>query len=82
MARPHLKFPLGMQPVEYLIGLLIRGDTFTLSVSVTPNTRKELIMGSEQSKPKILEVMLKNFKKEFSGDYGVKNDTREGKDLL
>ena len=34
-------------------------------------------MGSKQSKPTILEVMLKNFKKGFSGDYGVKMTPRK-----
>ena len=43
-----------------------------MSVFVTPNMRKKLIMGSKQSKPTILEVMLKNLKKGFSGDYRVK----------
>ena len=43
-----------------------------MSVSAIPNMRKELIMGSKQRKPTILEVTLKNFKKGFSDDYGVK----------
>ena len=71
-AKPHLKFPSETGPVEYLIGPLIQGDTLPLSVIVTLNMRKKLIMGSEQSKPMILDVMLKCFKKGFSGDYGVK----------
>ena len=49
-----------------------KGFSGEYRVNMTPNKRKELIMGSKQSKPMILEVMLKNFKKGFSGDYRVK----------
>ena len=77
MAKPHLKFPSGTQPEEYLIGRLTRGDTLPLSVFATPNTRKKLIMRSKQSKPTILEVMLRNFKKGYSGDYRVKMTPRK-----
>ena len=43
----------------------------TLSVWATLDMGKGLI-GSKQSKPMILKVMLKNFKKGFSGDSGMK----------
>ena len=51
-----------------------------MSVFATPNTRKKLIVGSKQSKPTILEVMLKNFKKGFSDDYRVKMTPRKLRD--
>ena len=49
----------------------------SLCVFATPNTRNKLIMGSKQSKPTILEVMLKNFKRGFSGNYRVKMTPRK-----
>ena len=48
-----------------------------MSVSMTPNTRKELIMGSKQSKPTIFEVMFKYLKNGFSGDYQMKMTPRK-----
>ena len=70
MAKPHLKFPLRMRPEEYLIGPLIQGDTLPLSVFATPNRTKKVIMGSKQSKPTILEVMLKILKRDFQAITG------------
>ena len=41
------------------------------------NTRKELIIGSTQSKPTILEDVFKYFKNGFSGDYQMKMTPRK-----
>lgn len=52
-------------------GSLLGRDTCPLSVSV-PLNMGNTTMVSGQSKPTTLEIMIKNFKEGFSGDYGVK----------
>ena len=54
----------------HLTALLSRGGTPPLSVFVALS--HEHILGSRHSKLTVLETMIKNFRKGFLGDYGVK----------